>query len=119
MTPPMTTFRTGEVVSVEFPFTDMLGRKRRPGVVLAGDDSDVLLARITTHEPRDSFDVRLDNWTTVGLPRPSTVRLMKLACLDARLIHHTIGALSAGDSTALADAIERIGLQLARALRTK
>ena len=30
----------GEVVSVEFPFTDMQGRKRRPGIVLAGDASD-------------------------------------------------------------------------------
>jgi len=48
----MTISRVGEVVSVEFPFTDMLGRKRRPGVVLASDASDVLLARITTHEPR-------------------------------------------------------------------
>ena len=33
----MTASRVGEVVSVEFPFTDMQGRKRRPGVVLAGD----------------------------------------------------------------------------------
>lgn len=118
MTPPMTTSRVGEVVSVEFPFTDMLGRKRRPGVVLAADASDILLARITTHEPRDSFDVRIDDWTTVGLPKPSTVRLMKLACLDARLIHHTIGVLSEGDRIALADAIERIGLHIARAMRT-
>jgi hypothetical protein len=40
-----------------------------------------LLARITTHEPRDSFDVQLDDWTIAGLPKPSTVRLMKLASL--------------------------------------
>jgi hypothetical protein len=53
----MTASRVGDVVSAEFPFTDMQGRKRRPGVVLAGDTSDLLLARITTHEPRDSFDV--------------------------------------------------------------
>jgi mRNA interferase MazF len=84
----MTASRVGDVVSVEFPFTDMQGRKRRPGVVLAGDTSDLLLARITTHEPRDSFDVQLDDWTIAGLPKPSTVRLMKLAALDVRLIHH-------------------------------
>ena len=56
----MTAFRVGEGMSVEFPFTDMQGRKRRPGVVLAIDSTDLLLARITTHEPRDQFDVFLD-----------------------------------------------------------
>ena len=45
----MTGFRVGEAVSVEFPFTDMQGRKRRPGVVLAVDANDILLARVTTH----------------------------------------------------------------------
>ena len=33
----MTVLRAGEVVSVEFPFTDMRGQKRRSGVVLAID----------------------------------------------------------------------------------
>lgn len=81
MTPSMTTSRVGDVVSVEFPFTDMQGRKRRPGVVLAGDASDLL------------------------------------ASLDVRLIHHTIGTVSAGDRTKLAQAIERMALQIAQAMR--
>lgn len=113
----MTASRVGEIVSVEFPFTDMQGRKRRPGVVLAGDASDFLLARITTHEPRDQFDVRLDDWATVGLPKPSTVRLLKLVSLDVRLVHHTIGTLARGDRIRLADAVERPGLQIAGMLR--
>lgn len=104
-------------MSVEFPFTDMQGRKRRPGIVLAGDASDLLLARITTHEPRDPGDVRLEDWAAVGLPKPSTVRLLKLISLDARLVHHTIGALSPSDRAKLAEAVERLGLQIAEALR--
>ena len=100
-----------------FPSRTCRAGKRRPGVVLAGDTSDLLLARITTHEPRDSFDVQLDDWTIAGLPKPSTVRLMKLASLDVRLIHHTIGAVLAGDRTKLAQAIERMGLQIAQAIR--
>ena len=113
----MTASKVGEVVSVEFPFTDMQGRKRRPGIVLAGDSSDFLLARITTHEPRDPFDVRLEDWAAVGLPKPSTVRLLKLVSLDVRLVHHTIGTLSPGDRTRLAQAVERPGLQIAGVLR--
>ena len=95
----MTAFRVGEVVSVEFPFTDMQGRKRRPGVVLAIDSTDLLLARITTHEPRDHFDVSLEGWAAIGLPKPSTVRLVKLLSIDARLVHHSIGVLSQTDRT--------------------
>jgi len=102
----MTASKVGEVVSVEFPFTDMQGRKRRPGIVLAGDASDFLLARITTHEPRDPFDVRLEDWAAVGLPKPSTVRLLKLVSLDVRLVHHTIGTLSPGDRARLAQAVD-------------
>jgi mRNA interferase MazF len=95
----------------------MQGRKRRPGIVLAGDASDFLLARITTHEPRDHFDVRLEDWAAVGHPKPSTVRLLKLLSLDVRLVHHTIGTLSPGNRTRLAQAVERLRLQIAGALR--
>lgn len=105
----MTAFRVGEVVSIEFPFTDMQGRKRRPGVVLAFDSNDLLLARVTTHEPRDRFDVSITQWATVGLPKPSTVRLLKLVSIDSRLVHHSIGVLSQPDRVALARSMERLG----------
>ena len=109
--------RVGEVVAVEFPFTDMQGRKRRPGIVLAGDTSDLLLARITTHEPRGSLDIRLEDWASVGLPKPSTVRLLKLVSLDARLILHTVGVLSPGDRERVAHGVEQLGLEIAAILR--
>ena len=113
----MTAFRVGEVVSVEFPFTDMQGRKRRPGVVLAIDSNDLLLARITTHEPRDPFDVPLQEWAAIGLPKASTARLVKLVSIDARLVHHSIGVLSQTDRTTLARSVERLGDEIAGHLR--
>jgi len=82
----MTAFRVGEVVSVEFPFTDMQGRKRRPGVVLAIDSNDLLLARITTHEPRDPFDVSLEDWAAMIKPQAAA----RLGCKSS----HARGALS-------------------------
>ena len=95
----------------------MQGRKRRPGVVLAIDSTDLLLARITTHEPRDQFDVSLEGWAAIGLPKPSTVRLVKLISIDARLVHHSIGVLSQTDRTKLALSIERLGVDIAGNLR--
>jgi hypothetical protein len=36
--------------------SDLLSGKRRPGVILAADDVDLLVARVTTRDPRDDFD---------------------------------------------------------------
>jgi len=117
MTPSTTPFRVGEVVSVEFPFTDMQGRKRRPGLVLASDTNDLLLARITTQQARNEFDVPLADWAVIGLPQASTARLLKLVAIDVRLVHHSIGLLSVRDRATLATAVERLGVDIAGQLR--
>ena len=82
----MTKYKVGDVVSVEFPFSDLQGQKRRPGLVLIAGDVDLLVARVTTRTPRDDSDVSLNHWSNVGLPRPSTIRLTKLATIDERLV---------------------------------
>lgn len=119
MTPAMTKCEVGDIVSVEFPFADLQSRKRRPGLVLAADSRDVLLARLTTHPPREATDLALADWTSSGLPRPSTVRLLKLAVVDARLVHHKIGGLSARDASAVARAVEQLAADIAGTLRAK
>lgn len=113
----MTNCEVGDLVSVEFPFSDLQGRKRRPGVILVVDAQDVLLARVTTRPPRDAHDVALQDWSDSGLPQPSTVRLSKLAFVDARLIHHRIGRLSARDAESVALGFEQLATGIALALR--
>ena len=98
----MTGYKVGDVVSVEFPFSDFQAHKRRPGLVLACRDVDLLVARVTTHPPRDTSDVALTRWAEAGLPRASTIRLAKLATIDHRLIHHRIGHLLPEDGGAVA-----------------
>lgn len=58
----MIKFRVGDIVSVEFPFSDLHTHKRRPGLVLVSGDLDLLVARVTTHPPRDPSDVALNHW---------------------------------------------------------
>jgi len=94
----MTNFDPGDIVSVEFPYSDLQGRKRRPGLVLSGDDEDVLLARITTRPAREAGDVTRVEWSEAGLP-PSTVRLAKLATVDRRLVIRRIGRIGAADGS--------------------
>ena len=101
-------YKVGEIVSIEFPYSDIQKLKRRPGVVLLHDSTDLLVARLTTHPPRDAFDLSLNHWIESGLPRASTVRLTKLATIDHRLVHHRIGRLQDEDAATLATIWQRM-----------
>jgi mRNA interferase MazF len=113
----MTPCKVGDIVAVEFPFSDLQGQKRRPGLVLDADENDVLLARLTTHPPRNASDVSLSRWNEVGLPKPSTVRLTKLATVDRRLVHHTIGHLRPEDAATLGQAVAQLTDKIIAELR--
>jgi mRNA interferase MazF len=113
----MTPFKAGDVVSVEFPFSDFQTYKRRPGLVLVVGEMDLLLARLTTHAPREASDVPLKFWSEIGLPRATTVRMSKLATIDRRLIHHKIGRLHADDGQTVAQAWQQMANTFAREVK--
>jgi mRNA interferase MazF len=96
----MTPFKAGDIVAVEFPFSDFQTSKRRPGLVLVSGEMDLLVARLTTHPPREPSDVAIKRWSETGLPRASTIRLTKLVTIDHRLVHHQIGRLHPDDGRA-------------------
>jgi mRNA interferase MazF len=104
----MTPFKAGDVVSVEFPFSDFQTYKRRPGLVLVSGEMDLLVARLTTHPPRDPSDVAMKYWSEIGLPRASTIRLTKLVTIDHRLVHHKIGSLHLDDGRAVSRAWQQM-----------
>jgi mRNA interferase MazF len=103
----MTPFEVGDLVSVEFPYSDLHGRKRRPGLVLSIDQQDVLLARVTTRAPRSEGDVPIVDWSSCGLPKPSTIRLAKLATVDTRLVLRRIGHIGPVDGSAVLQALSK------------
>jgi mRNA interferase MazF len=111
----MTPFKPGDVVAVEFPFTDFQNFKRRPGLVLASSETDLLVARLTTHPPRGASDVAMQHWATSGLPRASTIRLTKLATIDARLVHHKVGRLHVDDAKLVFQAWQKLAADFAAA----
>jgi len=113
----MTRCRVGDIVSVEFPFSTLQTHKRRPGLVLISGDLDLVIARVTTHPPRESSDIALTYWAEEGLPRASTVRLTKLATIDQRLVHHCIGHLHSNDSQAVAHAWQQLMAGVVNELR--
>ena len=109
----MTPFKAGDVVSVGFPFSDFQTYKRHPGLMLVAGEMDLLIARLTTHPPREPSDVAMQRWSEIGLPRASTIRLTKLVRIDHRLVHHKIGRLHPDDGRAVVQAWQQMTTALA------
>jgi mRNA interferase MazF len=102
--PSTTSYRRGDVVLVPFPFTDLSTSKQRPALVISADAlnstrDDVLVAAITSQVPptlaSDEFLIPAGELTACGLPKPSILRLSKLAALHRQLVVKRIGALPA------------------------
>lgn len=91
----MTPYELGDVVLLRmFPFSNLDDSKRRPALVLADTgDQDVLVARITSENVRDSYDLKLDRWKEFGLLLPSCIRLSKMAALGKRLVLRKLGKI--------------------------
>ena len=102
MTTPTTIYRAGDVVLTPFPYADQRGEKKRPVVLLSTDqvslDTGLYIAcMITSHTPRDFWDVELLAWKEAGLLFPSVVRCPKVFGLDHSLILRRLGHLPPSD----------------------
>lgn len=94
--------KKGDLVAVDFPFTDLSGKKKRPALVLALDLVDVTLAFITTQLfQAQPPDVLLQPSIINGLKRPSVIRTSKFATLKQTLIHGKLGELTSAELAAL------------------
>ncbi|MBA2243701.1 MAG: type II toxin-antitoxin system PemK/MazF family toxin [Gemmatimonadetes bacterium] len=105
----MVTYAGGDVVPLLFPFTDAVGAKQRPALILldAGDE-DMLVARITSQIPVAQYDVNLSDWQQAGLLRPSVARVHKLATLERSLVKRKLGTLTSADWTRVRERIQRL-----------
>jgi mRNA interferase MazF len=87
-----------DVVIVPFPYSDRLGEKHRPAVVISNRKLSTLgliwLAMITSAEnPPWPGDVQISDLEVGGLPAPSTVRPTKIACIESSRILRRAGKL--------------------------
>jgi len=91
----------GEVWLAEIPFTSGVASKLRPVFVLWTDAADVIVAAVTSAQPRSTTDVALQNWSAAGLRVPSTVRLSRLDCLEQNRLLRRLGRVAADDAAQL------------------
>lgn len=104
--------KKGDIIQVQFPFTDQQGSKKRPALVIAVEAPDVTVAFITGNTSLARLhDAVLQPTTLNRLSKPSLVRVLKLATLDPSQLHGRIGELTAAELQQV-DVGLRLGLQL-------
>lgn len=96
----MTPSKRGDIVFLPFPYTDAVGAKDRPGLVVSSDKYNlsspmVIVAQITSQlkVKREPGDYRFRRWRESGLRYPSIVRA-RLMTVHATRIIRKLGAAS-------------------------
>jgi mRNA interferase MazF len=96
--------KRGTIVLTPFPFTDLSGKKVRPGVIVSRSDrpgGDVVLAFITSRQALKPLatDLVIDSthpdFVQTGLKGNATIKLDKLATVATSILHGELGELSA------------------------
>ena len=83
-----------DIVLITFPFTDLIGSKLRPAVILAQTTLDLTVCFITTQlQWQETTDVQLLPTTFNGLRKQSLIRTSKIATLDKVLAKGLLGHL--------------------------
>jgi mRNA interferase MazF len=99
--------RRGDVIIVDYPFSDATGRKVRPALVVQADEfnrrlDDTILALITSSRARFTgsptqlpIDITTRDGRESGLRLSSVVQCENLVTIDKSFVVHTIGRFSA------------------------
>lgn len=104
--PSTTTYRRGQVVVVNVPFSNQSGVKPRPAVVVSTDRfhktlPDVIVCPISSqsryYRRPGPGDYPLQKWRVVGLRHPSTVRISKVLSVEKAILKRILGSLSQED----------------------
>ncbi len=98
----MTEYRPGDVVLVEVVFSEGIGSKKRPALVISSNHyhrnrNEVIIAAITSNIKRELFgDTKIENWKEAGLIYPSLVTAI-VQTIKASMIARKLGALPQED----------------------
>lgn len=89
-------FVKGEVVVVEFPYSNLKNTKRRPVLVLKvpkGEDIIVLQITGSSYEKSVEIPIKNEDFKQGSLKKDSFVRIDKIASIERFLIKYKVGSL--------------------------
>lgn len=92
----MERFVRGDVVVIEFPYSDLKNVKRRPVLILkVPRGEDVIVAQITGESYEKPVEIILEkaDFKQGSLKRDSYIRIDKIASIEKSLIKYKVGSL--------------------------
>lgn len=106
----MTRYKPGDVVLVQFPFTDLSTTKRRPALILSSRrftarQGDIVVLAMTS-QPQHEAKLRLSHWQSAGLPKPTWLKPV-IGTLAVKLIVRRLGRLHTADHTRVRHALRQ------------
>lgn len=112
MTLSTTQFRPGAVVRINLTFTEGLGAKRRPAVVLTDrayhdSRSDAIIVALSTQQNSYHGDCEINDWRLAGLQLPTKAKGV-IQTIARSSVDYQYGTLSDSDWGRVKDSIRTI-----------
>lgn len=89
-------FVKGDIVVIEFPYSNLKDTKRRPVLILKipnGEDIIVLQITSSPHEKLVEVPLKKEDFRKGNLKRDSYIRIDKIASIDKSLVKYLVGSL--------------------------
>ncbi len=109
----MTNYRRGNIVLVDFGFSEGTGSKKRPVLIISTDDynksrQEIIIMAITSNIKRMLFgDTKIDRWREAGLIYPSLVTGI-IRTIKMNMIIWKLGILSRQDFQKVQENLRRV-----------
>ena len=101
-------FVRGEVVVLEFPFSNLINVKRRPALVIkVPKGEDIIVCQITgkSYEKSLEISIRREDFHKGSLKVESYIRLDKIFSVEKSLIKYKVGLLKQGKFRQILDEV--------------
>ena len=99
-------YSKGDIVIIEFPFSDLVNAKRRPMVVLAEREQDIIGCAITSNPDVDG--IPLESFEEGSLPFKSKIKYWQIQTFLRELIVKKIGKIQKKDHKELLRKIDQM-----------
>lgn len=101
-------FVRGDIIVVDFPYSNLKDSKRRPVLILKipkGEDIVVLQITSSSYEKSLEVLIKKEDFSKGSLKKDSHVRIDKIASVDKSLIKYKIGSLKKEKFNKILDAV--------------